>query len=290
MEHGMRGLEEGYSVLMSVYMKEKPEYLKASITSMLSQTLPCSDFVLVCDGPLSNKLEEVVEWASGQMGERFQCVRLSENRGLGNALRTGLEYCRCPVVARMDSDDLSRPDRCRMQMEILKKGGYDIVGGSLQEFEKTPGDTESMRVLPETPEMIMKFAGNRNPFNHPCVMFRKEAVQKAGSYQDFPGFEDYYLWMRMLKNGCRGWNIQEVVLDMRIGNGMYDRRGGKEYVKRLIRFQKYLKKEKMIGTGRFLWNCFCRSLAAVVPGKLRSGLYYCFLRKKAGGEKCECSR
>lgn len=290
MEPVISGFEDGYSVLMSVYGKEKPEYLKASISSMLAQTLPFADFVLVCDGPLPRKLEAIVEWASGTMGERFQCVRLLENRGLGNALRIGLRYCRCPVVARMDSDDLSRPDRCRLQMEKIKAGEYDIVGGSLLEFEKTPGDLDRMRVLPETPEKIMEFARERNPFNHPCVMFRKEAVQTAGGYQDFPGFEDYYLWMRMLKNGCRGWNIQEVVLDMRIGNGMYARRGGKEYVRNLICFQKYLKKEKMIGTGRFFWNCFCRSMVALVPGKLRSSLYDCFLRKKSRGRENGRSR
>lgn len=276
------GFEEGYSVLMSVYEKERPEYLRASIMSMLRQTLPCSDFVLVCDGPLPDELEEVISWAAKELGERFQCVRLSENQVLGNALGVGIGYCRCPVIVRMDSDDISRPERCEKQLNKMRSGNYDIVGGSLAEFINEPGDTESLRVLPETPEEIMEFAKVRNPFNHPCVMLKKDAVRENGSYQDFPGFEDYFLWIRMLKNGCRGYNIQEVVLDMRTGNGMYARRGGGTYIRNLIRFQKYLKGQKLIGTGRFLQNCLSRSLMAVIPGKLRSNLYYCFLREKSG--------
>lgn len=274
--------EKGYSVLMSVYEKERPEYLRASIKSMLMQTLPCQDFVLVCDGSLTDGLEEVISWAEAELGDRFQCVRLKENQGLGRALREGIAYCRCPVVVRMDSDDISRPERCEKQFHKMRSGDYDIVGGSLQEFFQEPGDREILRVLPETPEEIMEFAKVRNPFNHPCVMLKKESVQKNGSYQDFPGFEDYFLWIRMLMNGCRGYNIQEVVLDMRTGNGMYGRRGGRSYLKNIIQFQKYLKEQKIIGTGTFWKNCFTRSLMAVIPGKLRSSLYGCFLREKSG--------
>ncbi len=276
------GFEEGYSVLMPVYEKERPEYLKASIKSMLVQTLPCADFVLVCDGPLPKELEEVIDWAASELGERFQCVRLAQNQGLGKALEKGLCYCRCPVVARMDSDDLSRPTRCEKQFHMIKEKHYGIVGGSLKEFVNEPGDRESLRVLPEKPEHIMEFAKVRNPFNHPCVMFLKDAVLEAGGYEDFPGFEDYFLWIRMLKNGCRGYNLQEVVLDMRTGNGMYARRGGMDYIRNLIRFQKYLKEQKIIGYGRFFKNCISRSLVAAFPGKLRSLLYYCFLREKNG--------
>ena len=280
MKFTKEGFENGYSVLMSVYWKEKPEYFRESINSMLSQTLSCSDFVLVCDGPLSPELEDVISWAEGELDDMLQCVRLPENRGLGNALRVGLTYCRCPIVARMDSDDISRPDRCLLQMQKLTAGGYAIVGGSLQEFVEKPGDTDSLRVLPETPEEIRAFVGKRNPFNHPCVMFRKEAVLRAGNYEDFPGFEDYYLWVRMLNMGFEGWNLKEVILDMRTGNGMYGRRGGTAYIRNLIRFQKYLRKTGIIGTGRFLWSCLCRSMLAVLPGNLRKELYGVFLRKK----------
>ena len=111
-----------------------------------------------------------------------------------------------------------------------EKADADLVSGTLQEFSRKPGDMDRLRVLPRTSEEILQYAKKRNPFNHPCMMFRREAVLHAGNYQDFPGFEDYYLWVRMLRKGCKGYNVQEVILDMRTGNGMYDRRGGREYL------------------------------------------------------------
>ncbi len=273
-------MKSQYSVLMSVYEKENPVYLRSSIESMMKQSLPFSDFVLVCDGPLTEELEEVIKWAEHSIGTRFQCVRLSENQGLGKALSQGLLHCRCDIVARMDSDDLSREERCRLQIEAMEKGGYDLVGGALQEFQEVPGDTKQIRLSPEHQDEIMEYAGKRNPFNHPCVMYRKSAVMAAGSYIDFPGFEDYCLWVRMLKNGAKAYNLQEVILDMRTGNGMYGRRGGAGYVASVVRFQQYLKKENMIGTGTFLKNCLIRIIVGMIPGGLRGHFYRLFLRKK----------
>lgn len=272
--------QETYSVLMAVYKKEDPVFFRQSIESMLDQTLPFSDFVLVCDGPLTRELNSVIQWAQEKLGERLQCIRLKENRGLGNALRAGVPRCRCSVIARMDSDDISRPDRCEKQFRILEKDGYSIVSGTLQEFTEIPGDLQRFRVLPRTPAEIRDYAKKRNPFNHPCVMYRKEEVLKAGNYQDFPGFEDYCLWVRMLINGAEGYNIQEPVLDMRTGNGMYSRRGGLSYLRWLLRFQRFLLDKKFITKGRYIKNCVVRTMVSIVPGGLREIFYELFLRGK----------
>lgn len=270
--------ENTYSVLMSVYRKENPAYFRQSIQSMMKQTLSFSDFVLVCDGPLTRELDEIVQWAQEEMGDRLQIIRLKENKGLGYALKTGIPRCRCEVIARMDSDDISRPDRCQRQFQLLEQGDYAIVSGSLQEFVSEPGDMDRVRQLPRTSEEILKYAQKRNPFNHPCVMFRRSEVLRAGNYQDFPGFEDYYLWVRMLRKGCKGYNVQEVILDMRTGNGMYDRRGGSRYLVWVLRFQKYLYSRHFISTGRFLKNCIVRTVVGIVPGSVREKFYHIFLR------------
>lgn len=270
--------EETYSVLMSVYKKENPLYFRQSIQSMLDQTLPFSDFVLVCDGPLTPGLDEVVQWAQEQMESRLQILRFKENRGLGYALREGVGRCRCEVIARMDSDDISRPERCERQYQMIRQSGYAIVSGVLQEFSGTPGDMDRIRELPRTSEEIIQYAKKRNPFNHPCVMFRKAAVLNAGNYQDFPGFEDYYLWVRMLQKGYQGYNVQEVVLDMRTGNGMYDRRGGRNYLIWAVRFQKCLLNRHFISRNRFIRNCVVRLAVGIIPGGAREKFYHIFLR------------
>ena len=267
-----------YSVLMSVYGKENPEFFRQSIESMLAQTLPFSDFVLVCDGALSHELDQVIVWAQEEMGKKLQVIRLKENQGLGNALRTGVPKCRCSVIARMDSDDISRPDRCERQFRIIDRDGYDLVSGTLQEFAREPGDMDRMRVLPRTSEEIRQYAKKRNPFNHPCMMFRKESVLHAGNYRDFPGFEDYYLWVRMLRKGYKGYNVQEVVLDMRTGNGMYDRRGGRNYLHWVLRFQKYLYCKQFITRKEYIKNCLVRTTVGMIPGGVREKFYHIFLR------------
>ena len=270
--------EKTYSVLMAVYGKEKPEFFRQSIESMLAQTLPFSDFVLVCDGALTHELNEVISWAQEEMGEKLQIIRLKENKGLGKALRTGVPRCRCSVIARMDSDDISRPDRCERQFRIIERDGYDLVSGTLQEFVREPGDMDRLRVLPRTSEEILQYAKKRNPFNHPCVMFRKESVLRVGSYQDFPGFEDYYLWIRMLRKGCTGYNVQEVILDMRTGNGMYDRRGGRDYLYWVLRFQRYLYCKNFITKKEYIQNCLVRTTVGAIPGGAREKFYHVFLR------------
>ena len=270
--------EKTYSVLMAVYGKEKPEFFRQSIESMLAQTLPFSDFVLVCDGALTHELNEVISWAQEEMGEKLQIIRLKENKGLGKALRTGVPRCRCSVIARMDSDDISRPDRCERQFRIIERDGYDLVSGTLQEFVREPGDMDRLRVLPRTSEEILQYAKKRNPFNHPCVMFRKESVLRVGSYQDFPGFEDYYLWIRMLRKGCNGYNVQEVILDMRTGNGMYDRRGGRDYLYWVLRFQRYLYCKNFITKKEYIQNCLVRTTVGAIPGGAREKFYHVFLR------------
>lgn len=269
---------EKYSVLMSVYNQEKPENLQKSIESMMKQTLPPGEFVLVCDGKLDEKLNDVIRWAEENWRDIFVCVRLKEHSGLGEALKEGVLHCKYPYIARMDSDDISEPNRCELQMKEMKKGVYAVVGGIIQEFRKKPGDMKSYRVSPETQEEILLYAKKRNPFNHPCVMLKKEAVIAAGNYQEFSDFEDYYLWIRMLKQGYRGYNLQKELLHMRVGNGMYERRGGLLYVKSIVRFQKYMREIHYIGNFRFVCNCAIRIFMSIVPKYLRECFYRWFLR------------
>ena len=269
-----------YSVLMSVYCKEKPEYLKEAIESIQGQTYSTNDFVLVCDGPLNSGLDIIIEKKQQEMGDILNVIRLKKNVGLGNALNEGLKHCKNELVARMDSDDISYHDRCEKQLRVFNDySEISICSGIVEEFSKSLDIVDARRVLPEKNNEIIEFAKRRNPFNHPCVMYKKTAVESVESYQDFYLLEDYYLWLRMLMAGYQGYNLQEPLLHMRAGESMYLRRAGWKYAKTQMKLFKYMKEEKFINNNEYVKSCIIRSGSSLAPNWLRKFIFEKALRK-----------
>lgn len=268
-------MDNNYSVLMSVYNKEKPEYLRESIQSIYDQSAPTDDFVLVCDGPLNEGLDRVIAEMSGQFGGRLSVHRLEKNCGLGNALNFGLKFCRNELVARMDSDDLSRPDRCEKQLALFRDNPeVSLSSGTVSEFVEDPAQPTGLRTLPLTDQEIREFSKKRNPMNHPCVMFRKSAVEAVGGYKEtYHLFEDYYLWIRMLMNGYKAQNTADILLDMRTPADIYMRRGGKRYAEDMLRFHKWLKSRGWSSTKDYLMGAIPHALVCVLPNGLRKAIY-----------------
>lgn len=270
---------QDYSVLMSVYAKEKPEYLKQAIQSMMDQTVPTNDFVLVCDGPLTPELDNVIIEYQNSYPDIFHIIRLSQNQGLGKALNVGLQHCKNELVARMDSDDISVPNRCQIQLDMFTKNiSLSLASGAIAEFDKSPDQLISVRNLPCMPEEISKFAKRRNPMNHMAVMYRKKEVMNAGNYQEMPLAEDYYLWARMLCHNCQAQNTEKILVYARVGNGMYQRRGGLLYAKRIYSLQKSFLKLRFISKFEFIQNCLIRISASLLPACIRKQIYQKSLR------------
>ena len=273
--------EMKYSVLMSVYYKEKAEYLRQAMQSMWDQTIPTDDFVLVCDGPLTVELDAVIEDMQKKYAETLHVVRLQQNSGLGNALNEGLKYCIYEYVARMDSDDISKPERCEKELEVfVNNPELSIVGSVIEEFETTPGDLKKLRVVPETNEEIREFAKKRNPFNHPSVMFKKSAVLSVGGYIELRFFEDYYLWIRLIVNDLKGYNLLNSLVYMRLSLDSSRRRGGINYIQSPIILYNYMVENNYISQFENLNNVFIRFISSILPNRLRYKLIYGLLRKK----------
>lgn len=275
MEENMR-----YSVLMSVYAKEHAEYLCESMDSIFAQTVLPSEFLLMCDGPLTSELEEVIAEKQEQYPNLLRLVRLPECKGLGNALAIGVKECTYELIARMDSDDISDPDRCRRQLEVFGKQKVDIVGSNIVEFEDQPENEMATRSVPETAEEIYNFAKRRNPFNHPSVMYRKSAVLAAGNYLDCKGFEDYYLWARMLHHGATGYNIQLPLVHMRTAAGMYERRGTFAYACLAWHARWNIHKDGYNSFMDFMISSSGQLVVSILPLGLRTAVYCRLLRKK----------
>ena len=269
-----------YSVLMSVYHKENAEYLRKAMDSIWQQTVPTDDFILVCDGPLNKELDAVIDGRGGAHDE-LHVVRLEKNDGLGNALNIGIKHCKNELVARMDSDDISRPDRCERQLQVFSAyPDLSICSGVVEEFTVSTDQIEARRIPPEKQNEIIAFAKKRNPFNHPCVMYKKSAVDAAGGYQDFYLLEDYYLWVRMLQKGYIGHNIQEPLLWMRAGSDMYKRRAGWKYAKSQKALFKYMVDSGFISESQYLKSIAVRTASSLTPNWLREFMFKTAMRKK----------
>ena len=277
----MDRVDNSYSVLMSVYAKEKAEYLKQAMESIWNQTVPTDDFVLVCDGPLNSELDAVIDEMKKAHPKTLHVVRLDKNGGLGNALNIGIKECRNELIARMDSDDISRLDRCERQLAVFReRSDVGICSGIVEEFTVSTDQTEACRVPPETQDQILTFARKRNPFNHPCVMYKKSEVEAAGGYQDFYLLEDYYLWIRMLRNGSIGYNLQEPLLRMRAGSDMYKRRAGWKYAKSQKNLFKYMRDSGFISKGQYVKSVAVRTASSITPNWLREFMFKTVMRKK----------
>lgn len=268
-----------FSVLFSLYYKENPIFLRHSIDSVFRQTLLPSEVILVADGSLTEELDKVITEYMVKCPD-LKVFRLPENQGLGKALNEGLKYCSYDLVARMDTDDIAKPDRFEKQIRVFQEHPeLDVVGAWIDEFEETTSNIISTRKLPEVHDDICQFSKKRNPENHPVIMFRKQAVLAAGGYQHFPLFEDYYLWIRMLQNGAKFYNIQESLLYFRFSSAMFKRRGGLKYVTTELRFQNLLRNLEFITFSEYLYNVFIRVITRMMPNSLRAILYKKALRK-----------
>lgn len=267
-----------FSVLLSVYAKEKTIYMQQCFDSIYQQTLLPDEVVLVEDGQLTEELYKLIAELKSKYNN-LKVVSYPENKGLGYALNWGLQYCTHDIVARMDTDDICFPNRFQRQVEfLLHNPDIDIVGAWIDEFVNGIKDVRSTRMLPELHADILNFAKYRNPMNHPVVMFRKAALERVGGYQPFYLFEDYFLWVRLLMNGSHFYNIPQSLLYFRQTEEMFDRRGGVAYCKSEFLFQYYLYKKDFISILDFIKNISIRTIIRLIPNKLRRIIYIRFLR------------
>jgi glycosyltransferase involved in cell wall biosynthesis len=268
-----------FSVLIPVYRMETPDFLKKSLDSLANQKLPPTEIVLVKDGPLTKELDGVVDFFSSENPGLLKTVSLEKNYGLGVALAKGLVQCTHELVARMDADDISSPDRFEKQIAYLcDHPEVDVVGSSTEEFMNKPGDSAILKRVPEYPNEIYSAAKMRNPMNHMTVLFRKVSVLRAGNYTPMPYFEDYLLWVRMLRMGAKFYNIQTPLVMARVGNNMIAKRHGLQYAAYEFSFFRKMYELKFISKIQFLRAIFLRIPARFLPKGLLTYAYKIFLR------------
>lgn len=270
---------EKYSVLMSLYKNEKPEYLKQSIESMINQSNKPDEIVIVIDGPITNELEVVVEEYQSKYPRVLNIVTSEVNLGLGLALNLGLKHCRNELVARMDTDDVSLPTRCEKQL-LAFEGNKElsIVGAMVNEFCTDPNEIISSRIVPTTHDKIYEFSKRRSAFNHPTVMYRKSKVLKCGGYSDLRRNQDVDLFGRMLYSGCKASNLNEALLLFRSNQDLSKRRRSWENTKSYIATIRKFWRMGYSGFTDYAVVAVAQTVIFACPVYVQNWLYKNFLR------------
>lgn len=269
-----------FSVSMCVYGKDNPEWFKTAVDSILDQTVKPNEVVLVVDGPVPKELDEII--CQYEKNPIFKLIRFEENQGHGNARRAGLQACTNELVAIMDADDISAPNRFEKQLMVFSQNSnLAIVGGNITEFIDEPDNIVGQRVVPTDDFQIKDYMKKRCPMNLVTVMFKRSMVEEAGGFIDWYCEEDYYLWLRMALKNMSFANVEENLVNVRVGKDMYQRRGGWKYFKSERDLQKYMRKNKIIGFGTYFVNVTKRFIVQVLlPNRLRGWVFQKFARKK----------
>lgn len=269
-----------FSVLMSIYYKEKPEYLRQCFDSLLNQTVQANEWVIVKDGPLTEELEQVLHEYENKNPNLIKYVTFEKNQGLGLALRAGVPACSNELIARMDTDDICREDRFEIQLqEFMIDSSLDICGSHIKEFDNNPQKCHSLRKVPLNNEEIIQYQKRRSAYNHMTVMFKKSSVLKVGNYEHAPLMEDDMLWTRMILAKCKGKNIDDYLVYARTGLDMIERRGGWSYFKKYKASRKKVYELGLASYWDFIYTLIIQLVVALVPRKIRKLIFEKILRR-----------
>lgn len=273
-------MDKKFSVVMSVYKLDDPIHFEQAIKSIWSgQTRKPDEIVLVVDGEVSNTINKIIDKFKTEIPE-FNVYRHDVNKGLGEALRLGVEKAKFDLIARMDSDDISVSNRFEQQLAFLNENkDVDVVGGNILEFAKDVNNIVGRRLVCVDQGKIQKDLKRRCPFNHMTIMFKKEAVINSGNYISWHFNEDYYLWIRMYLNDAKFANLDTVLVYARVDNGLYGRRGGLKYFLSEFNLQKFMLSHNVIGINIFVFNILKRFVFEVcLPARIRALFYKSYFR------------
>lgn len=271
-------MNQKFSVSMCVYAGDDPVFFDDAVGSIVDQTVKPSEIVLTVDGPIPEKIQQVIRKYQEQLDTTtivFKVVYLEKNMGHGEARRICFENCSHELIALMDADDLSVPERFEKQLTYFENDPeLSIVGGNIQEFIGEPMNCVGKRIVPESNVDIKTYMKKRCPMNQVTVMFRKKDVAEVGGYVDWYCDEDYYLWVRMALGEKKFANVVDNLVNVRVGKEMYQRRGGWKYFKSEAKLQSFMLKKGVISLPRYLINVSERLILQVlVPNKVRGFLF-----------------
>lgn len=274
-----------FSLLLPVYAGDDPSFLRLAFVSTVDdQTLRPTEVVIVQDGPVPAALAAELERIRAESPVPVRVVRLPKNGGLTAALNAGLDECAFPVVARMDADDVSAPERFARQWALLSEG-YDLVGTGMAEFETDPTQPIAERIPPTGAARIREHARTHNPFNHPTMMYRIAALDAVGRYQQLGKMEDYWLGVRLIASGARVENIAAPLVNYRVGAGAFARRGGWAEARTEWKLQREMLRIGFITRPQYVRNVVVKGAYRLLPASVKRVLFRRFVGGGLPGDR-----
>ena len=271
--------EGNYSVILPVYSGDDAEWFKMSVQSVLDQTLPSDDLIIVVNGPVSVDLDDLVRSLEADQ-PAITVITLATNVGTGGARNQGIKAAKHDLIAVQDADDISLPSRMALLVAALAADpDLAMVGGQLGEFAgDDPAEVTSYRRVPTSAAEVRDFAHRRMPVNGPTLMFRKAPVLAVGGYGEGSRSEDYLLIARLLASGAAISNIPDVVLHYRAGPEAIARRRTWKHFRGFVTTRVQVKR---LGVGTWLdvlIPCAAQLVLTLMPQPVTAWFYRNILR------------
>ncbi len=270
------------SVLIAVYANDDPELFRESlISNVLGQTDMPDQLVVVVDGPVTDAIDNVLEDARAAFGacrgaDFMTVLRLPENRGVAAAMNQGIPRCRGELIARADADDVSYPERFRLQKGVLAENpDVGVVTAWRHDFSLDEQKIVATNQCPEYADQINALLQIRNPVCQPSMMIRADLFRRHGAYDEtVPLLEDYELHLRWTSQGVRYRCIQQPLVRVSVSSALYQRRGGQKYARREFMFRLHAVRRGLFSGGpRFYLVTMLYLMFRSVPAGVRRRLY-----------------
>jgi glycosyltransferase involved in cell wall biosynthesis len=254
------------------------DFIKSINSITYNQSFVPKEIIILIDGPTDQRIPEYIKHLNKSFQfSKFIVIKFALNRGLGVVLNAGIMRAKYDLILRCDSDDISLKDRVKNLYNIyLKNKNISLIDSAMLE---QIGKKNYIRYFDKNKKNILIFSKIRNLINHPSVLIKKKDVIKAGNYKHLPFFEDYYLWVRMLKLGCRFYGTSQILVKTTVEPSFYARRTGRKY---LHYYSHFLSRCLKIGfINKFELNIlyFLRYFIILSNKKFISFFYRVFLRK-----------
>ena len=269
---------ESFTVLMCTYQKDNPYLLEKSIESVFKNSIRPNFFILTIDGPIPNFNKKIINILSKKYPIQLNIIE--KNIGLALALNSALKLVKTEWIARADSDDINLKERFKKQIQFTNKK-FDVIGSNILEIDRNeilPRFTKNIPLKSKEIKQYMKF---RNPINHMTVFYKTKLVKSVGGYPNIYLREDYALWAKLSEKGAVFHNIDEILVHVNAGKGLYKRRGGLKNAFAELKLQILLFNCKVKPLPLVLIHLFLRTTFLLLPSKVVEIIYIKILRNKS---------